>query len=322
MSIDLARLYFGLKVPHGTEWFREPFAKPDLSFSLIDNEREVAVLASGLLSAAISDGKLFAALAALCMAAAGHRTPVVWPELLKEADHAVTLKAIENRQRTRANPEQIKLPSKVKIDAAADAIAQTPDWAKASELFKQISNDAHEAIKNLASQTAFVARPLAADVQDLREEVSMLWWHIGGWSRLLEKPFADLEPGLAAVMAGIDLADLSFTPSGPAAAPAILQRTITAGRNANATKLTIKDAVDAFPGDAFEGLALGGAMVTVPDACPILAAFAKAGQIGSGSAWHGPYTKATGLEPTTEFQPLDLALQVYRERLLLTALSE
>ncbi len=51
----------------------------------------------------------------------------------------------------------------------------------------------------------------------------MLWWHVGGWSRLLDKPFAELDLGLAAVLAGVDMADMSRSAAGPAATPAILQ---------------------------------------------------------------------------------------------------
>jgi hypothetical protein len=196
------------------------------------------------------------------------------------------------------------------------------DWGKITNLFKQVSEEAHEATKNLASQTACVIRPLAADVLDLREEVEMLWWHIGGWSRILEQPFADLPVPVAAVMAGLDLADISQTLTGPVAAPAILHRTITSERKTKLSKAILKDAVDALPVDAFERLSLGDALASVLDACPVLTAFVKAGEIGSGDTWHVAYTRTTGLSPDASFQPLDLALQVYRERLLLTALSE
>lgn len=321
MSVDLTRLYFGLTVPRGTEWFQEAFGETDPSFSLYDNQREVAVLASGLLSAAIADDETSAALAPLTTAAAGLRQPTVRPELLDEAQHVVSAKAIKDRQRARSNPEQIKRPPDSSVPTETALLAEAPNWGKAVTLLKQVSDEAHKATTNLANQTYWVTRPLAADIADLREEVEMLWWHIGGWSRVLERPFADLEPALAAVMAGLDLADLSRTPTGPAAAPAILQRTITAGRKTKATMQAIRGAVDALPQDAFERLSLGDALASVPDVCPVLTAFAKAGEIGSGTAWHGAYTKATSLDPGATFQPLDLAMQVYRERQLLYALA-
>lgn len=320
LAVDLTRLYFGLSVPRGTEWFRAIFGEADPSFSLIDNQREAAVLAAGLLSAAIEDGKTYAALALLTTSAAGLRRPAVRPELLDEARHAISVEAIATRKRNPSNPDQIKAPTKSKLPTDAATLAQSGDWGKTAALFKQVSDEAYEATKVLANQTASVIRPLAADVADLAEEVEMLWWHIGGWSRFLEKPFAELKPALAAVMAGLDLADLSRTLAGPAAAPAILQRTITIGRKGKVLKLTIKDAVDALSSEALESLPLDEALGSVPDICPVLTAFAKASEIGAGIGWHGAYTKTTGLEPSASFQPLDLALQVYRERQLLAAL--
>lgn len=320
-SVDLTRLYFGFPIARGAEWFREVFGETDPSFSLYENGREVAVLAGGLLSAAIADGKMHAALAPLAAAAAGLRKPAVWPELLVQAQHALSAKAIADRQRERSNTDLIKLPPKSKVPAEADALAQGADWNKAASMFKKISNEAYEAAKNLASQTAEVVRPLAYDVADLREEVAMLWWHIGGWSRIMERPFAELEPAVAAVMAGLDLADLCNSHTGPAAAPAILQRTIMVGRQTPTPAVTLNDAVDALPSDVLARMSPSEIMASVPDICPILTAFGKARDIGSGTTWHGAYQKASGLEPSAKFKLLDLALQVYRERQLLAALS-
>jgi hypothetical protein len=149
----------------------------------------------------------------------------------------------------------------------------------------------------------------------------MLWWHIGGWSRLLEKPFADLAPGLAAVLAGVDLADMSRSAVGPVAAPAILQRTLAAGRKTQNAKITINNAVEALPQDLFDRLKLDHRLSTVPEICPVLTAFAKANEIGPGPTWHTAFAKATKLEAKSAFAPLDLAMQAYRERLLLCALN-
>ena len=78
-AIDLTRLYFGLPVPRGTDWFRDAFGEADASFSLVDNAREASVLAAGLLESASADGKIYAALAILTTAAGGLREPPVRP---------------------------------------------------------------------------------------------------------------------------------------------------------------------------------------------------------------------------------------------------
>jgi hypothetical protein len=319
-AINLARLYFGLSVPRGTDWFRDVFGATDASFSLIDNAREASVLAAGLLDAAAADGKIYAALATLTTSASGLRQPPVRPDLIDKMRFAIQQTAINARQQAPVDPKNIKLPAASKISAELIALTQAPEITKASALLKQVSDESAEITKTLTNQVFSVVQPLAAQVLTLREEVEMLWWHIGGWSRLFEKPFAEFELALAAVLAGVDLADMSRSTTGPAAAPAIFQRTLAVGRKAKTAKIAIKDAVDALSQDQLDYLKLPDALRTVPEICPVLTAFAKAKDIGAGMAWHASFAKATGLDVGSTFAPLDLAMQAYRERLLLRAL--
>lgn len=319
-AIDLTRLYFGLPVPRGTDWFRDAFGATDASFSLIDNAREASVLAAGLLESAVVDGKIYAALATLTTAAGGLREPPVRPDVIESMHFAIQKSAASARKQAAADPKRITLPATSKISAELEALVQTPDLAKASPLLKQVSEESAEITKTLANQVFAVVQPLTTQVQTLREEVEMLWWHVGGWSRLLDKPFAELDLGLAAVLAGVDMADMSRSAAGPAAAPAILQRTLFAGRKIKAAKITIHSAVDALPHDQFDNLGLSSNLAATPEICPVLTAYAKAKEIGIGTTWHAAYAKATGLGAEAAFGPLELAMQAYRERLLLREL--
>lgn len=321
IAIDVVRLYFGLPVPRGTDWFRDSFGAADPTFSLIDNAREVSVLAAGLLEAAASDGKLYASLAILTAAAGGSREPVARPELIDAMRYAIEEKAIESRQQQPANPKQITLPAASKLIEELTALTQAPEVGKASALLKQVSEESAAITTSLSKQVFAVIHPLAAQILTLREEVEMLWWYIGGWSRILGKPFAGLDIGLAAVLAGIDMADMSRSAVGPAAAPAVLQRVLTTGRKSIPSKIAVTDAVDALPEDDFDCLALGEKLAVVPDICPVLTAFAKAGEIGRGTAWHTSFAKVTGLGAKITFSPLELAMQAFRERLILRALG-
>lgn len=322
-AIELSRLYFGLSSPNGTDWFRDAFRQSDTSFSMVDNQRETAILAASLLEAALEDGKVTAALVPLATSVAGLRSPATNPELLAELDRALSAKAVSARQRDHSDSNVIKLPAtgKMPTDAAAFAQAITNQWDKIAGYFKQVSDESYEATKNLANQTATVVKPMHADVADLREEVGMLWWHIGGWSRLLDVPFSELPAATAGAMAGLDLSDLCRTLLGPAAAPAILHRTISVGRKGKIGKATIREAVDGLSGDALDKLDLGPALLSIPDICPVLTAFAKAREIGHGTSWHAAYRKSSGLTEDAELQTLDLAIQVYRERMILRALK-
>src|SRR5437899_71713 len=123
-AVGLTRLYFGLPVPDGTDWFRSPFEAADPSFSMLDNQREAAVLSACLLGAALEDGKVAAGLAPLAAAAAGNRSPLVRPEFLEEARKSLHDKAVETRLGAPAGAPRITLPPKSKIPAALTAVTQ------------------------------------------------------------------------------------------------------------------------------------------------------------------------------------------------------
>lgn len=321
-AIEVTRLFFGLSSPNNTDWFRDAFRATDTSFSMLDNKREIAVLAGCLLDATFEDGQIVGALAALAASAGNARKPEAAPTLLTRFEQELAARAVNVRQRDHGQTDAIKPPVKSALPADAGALAQAipNDWGKIAGYIKQVSDESIEATKVLAVQVAGVIRPIHADVADLREEVAMLWWHIGGWSRVLEVPFAELPPATAAAMAGLDMSELSRTLVGPAAAPALLQRTIHVGRKGKLGKVRIRDAVDGLPEGGIDKLRAKAVLTTIPDICPILTAFAKARETGAGTAWHAAFRKASGLNEEAEFLTLDLAIQVYRERQVLSAL--
>lgn len=314
--LDLTRLYFGLPVPQGANWFREAFAETDLSFSLVDNEREASVLSACLLAAIIDDGQIFAALAPLVTAAGGARRPLSCPDFLEEARQALGRHAVESREDSAADVTKIRLPIKGKAVTALEAIVEAQDWGKFSDVMKGTSAEALEATKTLANQVFSVVQPLAAQVRDLREEVSMLWWYIGGWSRTLEKPFAELDVATAALMAGLDLAQLVDGDCGPSAAPAILHRLVIGSRAEIVEKLTLNEAVDSLPIGTLSSMGVPSGISKIGDICVVYSALTKADEIGSGGAWHASFKRATGVDATISFSPLQLAIQMYRESLL------
>lgn len=319
LSTDLVRAYFGLPARKELSWLRDPFHATDSSFSLVDNERELAVLAASLLSASIEDGKLYSALALFTTCFDALRMPTVIPELLSKAEGELTSRSIAQRQRERPNLALLRLPPKSKVPAETAGLAQQGDWAKAATLLKQVSDESFDGVKNVAQQCAAIFQPLMAEVDDLREEVEFLWWHIGGWSRVLETPFSELKPALAAAMIGLDAADLSRTRTGPAAAPAIILRTLGSGKGA---KVSMAEGVNAFPLDRVGELDIDANTVnSSPEVFPVLAAFLKASEVGEPSAWEGAYRKFSSVDPAREVTAGTLALQMFRERLLVGAFS-
>ncbi len=316
LIIGLTRLYFGLPVPDGVEWFRDAFQKTDTSFSLIDSAREVSILAACVLAEIIEASNSMAALAPLVAVVGGIRTPTASPEFLEEARQVLANHEVKSRQAHAPDIGVLKLPAKSTANDLVNAAVAANDWTKFGNAINLVSNESATANQNLVRQVRLIVSPMAAQVRDLREEVSMLWWYIGGWSQMLEKPFAEMEIGVAAIMAGLDLANLVEGDTGPVAAPAILHRMIVANRSKPPKKLALHVVVDAITPDMFSHLNLPENVPKVSDLCPILCALTKAKEIGNGSGWHAAFKKSTGLDATIELSPLNIAIQVYRESLL------
>ena len=254
MILDLTRLYFGFSVPDGTDWFRDIFIETDASFSMIDNERETSVLSACLLSAALDKGHIAAGLAPLVALANGHHTPKVFPELVEEAKKKLASASINYWEQTKPDVHKIKQHIKSTVPTEVDKLIAAPAWPLAAEVINLTSRESLTATKTLTNQLRSVISPLVNQVQNLKEEVSILWWCIGGWSRILEQPFIDMGIELAALMAGIDLAHLTESESAPVAAPAILYRTIIKSKKDANTKISISSAVESLPDGVFQQL--------------------------------------------------------------------
>lgn len=319
-TVDLTRLYFGLATSSAPPWFRDAFAAADASFSMIDNARECAVLASCLLAAGLEDGLVAAGLAPLAAAAGGFRTPLVQPDLLDHIRAELRSEAVKRRQSSPVEINRLTGLAKPKVTELADQLAANPDWAKAVALFKHV-DESLGANRTLASHVVGALKPLSRRLAHLEEEVGILWWYVGGWSRVLERPFGEMPLALAATLAGLELAALTTTSPGPIAADAILSRLVTAGRPESSNTVSIVAAVDAFPSEAYDQLALPAALSDLPDLCPMHTAFRMAHEIGETPAWHSPFRRTSQLSGDPVLGPLALSVQVYREALLLSLLA-
>ncbi len=319
--VTLVRLHFGLAAGNGVAWFRDAFAASDPTFSMIDNEREIAVLAACVLGKQIADNVSLAAIAITCAAVQGLRAPLVAPGLVVHAEAYLSSHAVATRRRSRANLDTIKLPGKSKIPTEAASLAQAGDWSVVANLLARTSDESTDRLKTAINQIFGVIKPMAQDIVDLREEVAMLWWHIGGWSRLLDAPFAGYDSGTAAILAGIDLADLAETIVGPVAVPAMLQRTIANGRKGRSAKIAIVDAVNGLKPEELSKLEINDDIADLTDLCPVLAALDKAAELQDPAAWPAILARTNRFDTAQALTPLALGRQCYWERQLLAGLA-
>lgn len=311
--LDLVGAYYGSPGLDLT-WLRAEFAQEDVSFSLVNNEREARVLAACMLGTLVAKGLPKAILAVLIGNVGGHRRPPESPWLIRDAQAALQARSVEERR-----------PSKVETKIAhtavpklSDEIAAIPvnDWPALLITLGKIRTEAQGSDRTTSSQATAALTALDLQVRYLREESQMLWWLTGGHSRSLVRSFADFGPQQAALVGAVDLGELTTVSNiGPVAAPAMIERIVAMAKKPKGTvSRDLASAVDGLTVQDLKSLNVFAGKLS-PRLAPVTAALDLARTIGIGD-WHARFRELTGLEATVDFDPVALGEQVYREHLL------
>lgn len=311
--VDLAGAYYGSP---GLDlvWLRDEFAQEDLTFSLVNNERETRVLAATILGALIEVAHETAVLAVVAGNIGGHRPPPGAHWLLHNAGNALLDIAV--RERTPAKIDtKVGATSAAKLNEEVAALALN-DMASLQAVLNRIRTEALNSGKTIALQSSNALAALNLQVRLQREEGQMLWWLIGGHSRCLERPFSALASPQAALVGALDLATLTTVSKlGPVAAPALLQRVIALARKSKGAPLRdLASVIDGLAREDLERLPLITGKVPARLA-PVMTALELALSIGAGN-WHARFKELTGMEASLTLEPEQLAAQLYREHLL------
>lgn len=314
--IDCGRMYFDWW-EKGDEfgWFLSAF-RNDPRFSFTGNRREASVLSGALLLNQLRKGNAFAGLIALATSVQGKRAPAVPGisfEVFATEFKNLTLEGSELHSYD-TNFKPLGRTSITKEKLAEDNTV--PTLATGVMTAFSETNNATQAALNALQATV---KSMATDLLTAREQLSMLWWLTGGWSRRLKRSFEAIGSPLAFAVAGFDLADLSGSVSGPHAAEAMLTRVLTSVKKPR-KPIAISELGDS-PADAdFKSLEIGEGVNTYPDICPVSAALVKSADIGKGNSWHAAYEKVAHISASTTLQPHEIATQAMFERLLLSNL--
>ncbi|OLY65082.1 GTPase-associated system all-helical protein GASH [Leptospira santarosai] len=322
--IELVRIFFGLPNAKDIDWFKLGFSEKDPSFSMIDNANEAAILSATLLNNAMIENS-FASLAMICCSISDKRQSKAKILLLGDAKSKLQNHSIKERAKGDIDIKLIKPIGKSKLSSSIESSIPTgSDWPKVQEVLKQISNEAVGVTKEFSIQILNLLQPLIQQGVFFREEIDILWWHIGSWSNVLKKPFSDIPMEIAAPLAGIELADLSQTIAGPIAAPVFLEKTLSLNRKKTDQniQISIKDMANKFPLSEYPELNIKKSINICADLCPVLYSLYKYFEIGDSLSWQISYKKDVLFDPHISFKPIELAMQAYRERLMLKALAE
>ena len=307
---DLCRLAFLLE-PHPatvTEWFEKPIRHFDPYFLVSKDKADAGRIASLLLRDLITRAESHVPLAVLNVSFCGRRHSADGDVLTKEANEAFT--AAVRKDRTFAAAKPVSAPKFEAIAAEVDPLAQHNPLPKAA--IEAVATASENAVTMLAESVETSLSSARGDVVRLAEEVDMLWWHIGDWHEILEKPRYGAPAETKMLASGIELGAFVRQLPGPYGAYGLLRR--ISGSDADG-KTTLRDAVKSLSeGDARK------LSKDVPSSSkslfPIHAAIQSVAERGA-AGWESEFVKAVPDIVDLGMSFFDLGIQAYRERALI-----
>jgi hypothetical protein len=294
----------------------------DPSLGLTPTDREIAALATALLSELIADAEPLAALAVSTGLFGGTRTAGDDPELADSAHQALAslqqrreaAPAISGEQKPAAEITEAINQAKTQLTANSPQNA-SPHVTSALTGALQFAEQTNKALTQRINQ-------LIRYQAELTEETRLQWWVFGGWSRDLEKPFSALPADAVPLIAAKELSDQTRLVAGPYAAPALFDLLFTnALGKKRKTAIKLSEAVTASPAawrKQWVGAVSGSAAAAL---CPISNALLFATESGDQPDWQPRFERELQVSPGIELMPLDISRQLLKERRLLSALA-
>lgn len=279
----------------------------DASFDPSRSARELQVLAAAALSRMFAS-EADAAIGVVTASFAGARDPDLPMDLLGLAQKALI--ALSGRQHLRADPKPPQnVAKKLEFSVSADAM-QSMDATLWSTELTRLRDSAGAAIATLAREhdrtINLLQRRLALD----EEELQILWWLIGGFSRHLDMPFKDIDREARPLRIASELGEMTEISPGPASVSALLTRA-----GVGSEECTVEEAVNAVDLEWAKKVSESAnvsAMTT-----PLHFALEKRAELGSDDMWQPGWTGLTGLKANTSMSAARMAELFYREYLFL-----
>lgn len=345
IAIDLIRLFTGMRQSDvgSAPAFVGAFKEADPALPMRDNDLLVQILAGATLSKALTYKDPVADVTGLALQSirfAGQGRTGAFADLMGDADAYLEKRAREIRVGEQsAKTLQSSVGTKIKNVEFPDMPKLTrPDAYQSNtginQALKQIETHAgevragfealHGVMVQLSKDVSRISNEVAQRATDrlsgAQEELDILWWLFGESSRDLGISAEAVGVSAFSVIAGKELADLTTRIPGVLAAKAMLHRALRATGSVPSAPLSFKETIEATSEDWRR------AFVASPDAPPdhlrdiAPVHLAVRNSLEHGNAWATTFRKAMGLKRDPKLAAVELAGQVYIERLLARAI--
>lgn len=311
-------------VPAG---FRDPFRSQDEVFPSKDNLQEMRTLAGAVLHMIIEERYSLAPLAALalvCGSLGAREATLPEHEHLEMAERFLVEHSTAVRESVPSSAIKIPNLSKARFTELlkADLFAQNQLPQLHGPLlnaFVEFGSEITTALKN--AQEA--VEQLSHTVQVRDEEVNILWWLQTRFSRDLQKSFSEVGYAAGTLVFPMEFADLTIFAPGSESAIAVLAHALQlAGAPSTSETITIAHATNATPREWREKIRSTNNLGDAGLLCPVLLAIHKSLETDGRDEWLPVYRKACDVPVDRPLPLIQLAVQLFRERMLLKALME
>jgi hypothetical protein len=304
---DLIRMFYCRPCSSGSKDKLSTTEKEtDQAFLMDNNDRELSVLAAGVIAELLSGPAAVAdaiALAIICMEAQGLRSA---GRLQGPAELAVENLAAES-VRVRAESEDLRPLLSQSLSKDISALKTPVAQGDTNALQPSVEKALRSITTAMNEYAQSVGRELATLRLQHREESDILWWLFG--ERTSDgTPFAKLKVEEACLHGPVDLAGFTRLIPGPISVPAFLKRMLRLVKVKLPAAVTITDVIDACGETWKRTLISRYAVQDLADFCPLLFACSKSVEAGSG-AWADAFRNTSGLRPDDKLEPSSLALQ-------------
>lgn len=310
--LDLVRLYFDLSPIDDTaldNWFGKALRQKDKVFSLQRDKEEAARIAALGLLGIVQNG--FPVTPALVVAASfsGKRRTLDDGRVVSAA-----VSALADNARTRGLGFTARVPNaKLSTAAPLATITAGSDPAAIKTALEAVGAEYKSALSATVTGVNQALEDLVRENRRLAEEVDLLWWHLGGWSYLLNAPLKSIDPLAVPIVIGNDVASMISTLPGPHGALGIIRQALGDGCN---EEQKLSDTLRALPSSS-RAVLLNNFPAGGNDIAPLHFGLRALEFEASGPSQASVFKRSTQLSFDIKLTRFEIARQAFYERMFI-----
>jgi hypothetical protein len=279
----------------------------DAGFDPAEAARELQLLAAAALVRLV-ETLPDAALIVTTASFGANRKPDLPMDLAGIAERALV--SLSGRKHARTDIDELKLAApKVDFSVSPEAL-QSMDPAQWKIQFDALHDATAASIERVVAGQNRVVEVLHRQITLDEEELQMLWWLLGGFSRETDEAFTDIDVKVRPLTLAMELGKMTAVSPGPASIHAMLSRV-----GVGPEELSVEDVVNAV--DMGWAELVSQSTLVSPVTTPIHFALEQRAELGSNDAWQAGWSGLTGFSSDVALPAIQLAKLFYREHLFL-----